>query len=40
MYLEDLEIKLDSEVEFPYKINLTKYLEYNDNGCLEDVPEI
>ena len=29
MYLEDLEINLDSEVEFPYKVNLTKYWEYS-----------
>ena len=40
LYLEDLEIKLDSEVEFPYKPSLTRNLEYSDLGMLEDVKEI
>ncbi len=28
MYLEDLEIKLDAELEYPYKPVLTRVLEY------------
>ena len=35
--MEDLEIKLDSEIEYPYKGSLTKYLEYSDLGTLEEV---
>ena len=36
-YLEDVEINLDSEKEYPYKPSLTKVLEYSDNGALEEV---
>lgn len=36
-YLDDVEITLDGEKEFPYKASLTKVLEYSDNGTLEEV---
>jgi hypothetical protein len=35
--LDDVEITLDGEKEFPYKASLTKVLEYSDNGTLEEV---
>lgn len=35
LYLEDIEILLDREIQYPYNPPLTKYLEYYDKGYMD-----
>lgn len=37
MYLDDIEIKLDSEIVFPYTPSLITNLEYSERGSFPEV---